>query len=59
MMHVINESGILDMLTPPQTSYTQSKGSDTGGRPKKTIDDVASGDGGESTEATIDSGGAE
>lgn len=59
MMHVINESGILDMLTPPQTSYTQSKGSDTGGRPKKTIDDVASGDGGESTEATIDSGGTE
>lgn len=59
MMHVINESGILDMLTPPQTSYTQSKGSDTGGRPKKTIEDVASGDGGESTEATIDSGGTE
>ena len=59
MMHVINESGILDMLTPPQTSYTQSKGSDTGGRPKKTIEEIASGDGGESTEATIDSGGAE
>lgn len=64
MMHVINESGILDMLIPPITSYTMKQDTNGGlppqnGRPKKTIDDVASGDGGESTEATIDSGGSE
>lgn len=64
MMHVINESGILDMLIPPITSYTMKQDTNGGlppqkGRPKKTIDDVASGDGGESTEAMIDSGGSE
>lgn len=64
MMHVINESGILDMLIPPITSYTMKQDTNGGlppqkGRPKKTIDDVASGDGGESTEALIDSGGSE
>ena len=62
MMHVINESGILNMLIPPITSYTMKQDTNGGlppqnGRPKKTIEEVGSGDGGESTEATIDSGG--
>jgi hypothetical protein len=57
MMHVINESGILDMLIPPITSYTQSKSDDNVGRPSKSISDVGDGNAGESTEASIDSKG--
>ena len=60
MMTAIKESGLLELLTPPQTSYTQSAKSgttesepksDTGGRPKTEITEMS-----ESKEKYIDAG---
>ena len=61
MSRVVMESGILDMRIPPLTSYTAKSGAqlppnpdNQGGRPQTTIEDVESGNGGESTEDSID-----
>lgn len=61
MSRVVMESGLLDMRIPPLTSFTAKSGAtlppnpdNQGGRPAKSIEDVGSGDGGESTEDSID-----
>lgn len=63
MMSAIKESGLLDLLTPPQTSYTQSaKGgatesepkSDTGGRPKAVTTEIS-----EAKEKSVDAGNSD
>lgn len=62
MMHCISESGMLDMLIPPITSYTMKQDTNGGlppqnGRPRKTIEEVGAGEAGESTEDAIDAYG--
>lgn len=61
MSRVVMESGLLDMRIPPLTSFTAKSGAtlppnpdNQGGRPTKSIEDVGSGNGGESTEDSID-----
>ena len=57
LSRVVYESGIMEYLIPPQTAYTQA--SKDGGRPKKTIEDVGTGDASDSLEDTIDTRGTE
>ena len=61
MAQTIVDSGLLDLLKPPETSYTMSqktKQPDEGGRPSKTIQDISEGEATEATEKTIDSRGS-
>lgn len=61
MARTINESGLLDLLKPPETSYTMSKSTQPpkeAGRPSKTVQDVAEGKATEATEKTIDARGS-
>lgn len=55
MSRAVYESGILDYLIPPETAYTQS--GNEGGRPKKTMEEIASGKTSESLEDVIDTEG--
>lgn len=63
MMSAIKESGLLELLTPPQTSYTQSaksttteskSKSDTGGRPKTETTVIS-----EAKEKSVDAGNSD
>lgn len=55
MSIAVYESDLLDYLIPPQTAYTQTNGE--GGRPSKTIEEIASGKTSESLEDVVDTKG--
>ena len=58
MINAIGDSGMLEKLTPPMTSYTMPASADRG-RPQKSIEEIGAGEGHEETERQKDTFGVE